>query len=170
MMTILNTNVNINVNKSLSVFKRRAKQLSNCLLTASLSTLLLCSVTANANPATDLDQLLKQLEQGNIAQSAQNKAREAEFKAKVGQQQYMLNDVSLQRNKAIKLSSELELRFEENEVQLANKSDALDKRLGELKELFGVLQQVSGDTRSKFQTSVVSAEIANRGEFLDTFA
>ena len=32
------------------------------------------------------------------------------------------------------------------------------------------LQQVSGDTRSKFQTSVVSAEIANRGEFLDTFA
>ena len=170
MMTILNTNVNINVNKSLSVFKRRAKQLSECLLTASLSTLLLCSVTANANPATDLDQLLKQLEQGNIAQSAQNKTREAEFKAKVGQQQYMLNDVSLQRNKAIKLSSELELRFEENEVQLANKSDALDKRLGELKELFGVLQQVSGDTRSKFQTSVVSAEIANRGEFLDTFA
>lgn len=169
-MTILNTNVNINVNKSLSVFKRRAKQLGNCLLTASLSTLLLCSVNASANPATDLDQLLKQLEQGNIAQSAQNKAREAEFKAKVGQQQYMLNDVSLQRNKAIKLSSELELRFEENEVQLANKSDALDKRLGELKELFGVLQQVSGDTRSKFQTSVVSAEIANRGEFLDTFA
>jgi len=170
MMTILNTNVNKNVNKSLSIFKRRVKKVSNCLLTASISTLLLCSVNANANPATDLDQLLKQLEQGNIAQSAQNKAREAEFKAKVGQQQYMLNDVSLQRNKAIKLSSELELRFEDNEVQLANKSDALDKRLGELKELFGVLQQVSGDTRSKFQTSVVSAEIANRGEFLDTFA
>jgi biopolymer transport protein ExbB len=146
--------------------------LSKCktLLTASVATLLLCSTTSYAKPAGTLDQLLQQLKQGEIAQTEQNKAREAEFKAKVGQQQFMLNDVSMQRNNALKLSAELEQRFENNEVQLANKSDVLDKRLGELKELFGVLQQVSGDTRSKFQTSVVSAEIPNRGEFLDTFA
>jgi len=140
------------------------------LLTASVATLLFCSTNSYAKPAGNLDQLLQQLKQGEIAQTEQNKAREAEFKAKVGQQQYMLNDVSTQRNNALKLSTELEQSFENNEVQLANKSEVLDKRLGELKELFGVLQQVSGDTRSKFQTSVVSAEIPNRGEFLDTFA
>ncbi len=140
------------------------------LLAISLTSLVLCSTNCFAKPAGNLDQLLQQLKEGEIAQTAQNKAREAEFKAKVGQQQYMLNDVSMQRNNALKLSAELEQRFENNEVQLANKSEVLDKRLGELKELFGVLQQVSGDTRSKFQTSVVSAEIPNRGEFLDTFA
>ncbi len=174
MMTILNNTI-----KRLTALKSNSEITNNCLfslkaakqlLTSSIGTLLVCSASAYAKPAADLDQLLKQLEQGNIAQTAENKAREAEFKAKVGQQQYMLNEVSSQRNKALKLSAELEQRFEDNEINLANKSDALDKRLGELKELFGVLQQVSGDTRSKFQTSVVSAEIPGRGEFLDNFA
>ncbi|WP_170309643.1 MotA/TolQ/ExbB proton channel family protein [Litorilituus lipolyticus] len=136
-------------------------------LTVSLS---LVVTVASAQQAANLDQLLTQLEQGKIAQSAQNQAREAEFKAKVNQQQRMLNDINQQRDSALVLSAQLEQQFETNEVSLANKSDALDKRLGELKELFGVLQQVSGDTRSKFQTSVISAEIANRGEFLDQFA
>ncbi len=152
-----------------SAFSQLVKR-SKGLLTATVATVAFCSTSSVAKPATNLDQLLQQLEQGNVAQSAQNKAREAEFKAKVGQQQYLLNKVSTERNKALKLSAQLEQKFADNELQLANKSDALDKRLGELKELFGVLQQVSGDTRSKFQTSVVSAEIANRGEFLDTFA
>ncbi|MCW8833802.1 MAG: MotA/TolQ/ExbB proton channel family protein [Colwellia sp.] len=123
-----------------------------------------------AQQASNLDELLSQLEQGKIAQSKQNQAREAEFKAKVSQQQSLLNDVKNQRDSAIKLSTQLEQTFADNEVQLANRADALDKRLGELKELFGVLQQVSGDTRSKFQTSVISAQIPNRGEFLDEFA
>lgn len=123
-----------------------------------------------AQQATNLDDLLNQLEQGKIAQSKQNQSREAEFKAKVNQQQSMLNDIKSQRDAAIKMSSQLEQSFAENEIELANKTDALDKRLGELKELFGVLQQVSGDTQSKFQTSVISAQIPNRGEFLNEFA
>ena len=148
----------------------KRKSLLSLFAPALLLCTAVCSTAGFAKPAANLDQLLSQLEQGNVAQSAQNKAREAEFKAKVGQQQYLLNKMSLQRNQALKLSAELEQGFETNEIALANKSDALDKRLGELKELFGVLQQVSGDTRSKFQTSVVSAQIPGRGEFLDSFA
>ena len=49
-------------------------------------------------------------------------------------------------------------------------NDALTKRLGSLKELFGVLQQVAGDTKSKFFNSVISAQIPNRAEFLDEMA
>ena len=170
MMTILNTDTKSTaVTQGKAIFTAITRSYKS-LVTLSAVALLLCTTSSYAKPAANLDQLLKQIEQGNIAQSSQNKAREAEFKAKVGQQQYLLNKVSSQRNKAIKLSTKLEHEFADNELQLANKSDALDKRLGELKELFGVLQQVAGDTRSKFQTSVVSAEIANRGEFLDTFA
>jgi biopolymer transport protein ExbB len=78
--------------------------------------------------------------------------------------------MSQQRDQALVLSSQLEQQFADNEIELGNKTDALDKRLGELKELFGVLQQVSGDTRSKFQTSVISAQIPGRGVFLNDFA
>ena len=123
-----------------------------------------------AQKAANLDDLLAQLAQGKIAQSKQNRQREAEFTHKVNQQDSLLKQAKQQRNKAVQLSTSLEKNFQNNEIDLANKSDALNKRLGELKELFGVLQQVAGDTKSKFQTSVVSAQIPNRGEFLDTFA
>ncbi len=156
-MTIINTV------KSLTTFSKQA-------ITAVTLSLTLASGASMAQQATNLDDLLSQLEQGKIAQSKQNQDREAEFKAKVNQQQAMLNDIKNQRDSAISLSGELEKTFANNEIQLANKTEALDKRLGELKELFGVLQQVSGDTRSKFQTSVISAQIPGRGEFLDQFA
>jgi len=156
-MTIINTV------KSLKTFSKQA-------LTAVTFSLTMVSGASMAQQATNLDDLLSQLEQGKIAQSKQNQNREAEFKTKVTQQQAILNDIKNQRDAAITLSSSLEKTFANNEIQLANRADALDKRLGELKELFGVLQQVSGDTRSKFQTSVISAQIPGRGEFLDEFA
>lgn len=132
----------------------------------------LCSavIAANAQQATNLDELLKQLEQGQIAQTQQNKDREAEFTAKKSQQDALLKQAIDSREQAVAKSTELENSYQVNEVDIANKTDALNKRMGELKELFGVLQQVAGDTRSKFQTSTISAQIPGRGEFLDEFA
>jgi len=157
MMTILSKILNSNGKQALA--------------TSVLSiTLAAFSGFSHGQEAVNLDDLLNQLEQGQITQTKQNKARESQFKAKVNEQQNMLNDMSYQRDNALVLSVQLEQHFADNEVTLANKTDALDKRLGELKELFGVLQQVSGDTRSKFQTSVISAQIPGRGQFLDEFA
>ena len=159
-MTIINTV------KSITTISQHCKKTITSL---TLSLAMVCGVSV-AQQATNLDDLLNQLQQGKIAQSKQNKTREAEFKAKVNQQQSMLDDIKSKRNSAIELSAQLEQLFADNEIELANKTDALDKRLGELKELFGVLQQVSGDTQSKFQTSVISAQIPARGEFLNEFS
>jgi len=142
-----------------------SKVMALAILSFSLS-----SVSAQAQEALSLDALLNQLQQGNIAQTKQNREREQEFKVKVYEQQSILNNMSQQRDQALLLSVQLEQQFADNEIKLGNKTDALDKRLGELKELFGVLQQVSGDTRSKFQTSVISAQIPGRGVFLNEFA
>lgn len=152
--------------KSITTISQHCKKTITSL---TLSLAMVCGVSV-AQQATNLDDLLNQLQQGKIAQSKQNKTREAEFKAKVNQQQSMLDDIKSKRNSAIELSAQLEQLFADNEIELANKTDALDKRLGELKELFGVLQQVSGDTQSKFQTSVISAQIPARGEFLNEFS
>lgn len=155
----------------ISTVKKLAKTYQKVVTVTALS-LTLAGFSANnyAQDAVNLDDLLQQLEQGKLTQTKQNKARETQFKAKVNQQQNMLNDMNNQRDNALTLSAQLEQSFADNEVGLANQTDALDKRLGELKELFGVLQQVSGDTRSKFQTSVISAQITGRGQFLDEFA
>ena len=118
----------------------------------------------------DLDSLLKTLEEGKSAQSAQNKQREQEFMARQNEQVQMLNNTQAKRNQMLAESERLETQFEENEIKLANLTDTLSKRMGSLKELFGVLQQVAGDSSNKFATSVVSAEIAGRSTFMDELA
>ncbi|MFT6194005.1 MAG: biopolymer transport protein ExbB [Cognaticolwellia sp.] len=150
---------------------KRIKKPFSCRVLA-LSTLLVMTTatTVFAKPAADLDDLLAQVAAGQIAQNSQNKAREAQFKAKLSEQDQLLVQASKQRDEQIDLSNKLEENFQNNELALADQSDALNQSLGELKELFGILQQVAGDTRSKFETSVISAEFEGRGEFLNEFA
>ncbi|BBN83333.1 biopolymer transporter ExbB [Pseudoalteromonas sp. A25] len=137
---------------------------------AVLAATIALSTSAVAEEALNLDSLLKTLEQGQVAQSKQNQAREAEFKAKQDQQVAMLNQLTQERNAALTRSERLETQFEENEIKLQNLTDTLAKRMGSLKELFGVLQQVAGDSSNKFQTSVVSSQIPGRSEFMDEMA
>lgn len=118
----------------------------------------------------NLDALLKTLEQGKSAQSEQNKQREQEFAARQSEQVQMLKNTQAKRNQMLSESERLETQFEENEIKLANLTDTLSKRMGSLKELFGVLQQVAGDSSNKFATSVVSAQLPGRSTFMDELA
>lgn len=133
---------------------------------------ILFSVGAHAanERALDLDALLKQLEQGQFAQKRENVEREQAFSAQRAEQDQVLRDTTVKRDNALSLSERLETQFEENEFKLADLNAALNTRLGSLKELFGVLQQVSGDTKNKFYNSVISAQIPGRSEFLDEMA
>ena len=135
-----------------------------------LGALLSATTIAQEKNPVNLDQLLKQLEQGTLQQNKQNAQREKEFAAKQAQQDSMLKDAEQNRNNELARSERLETTFEENEFKLGDLNDALSKRLGSLKELFGVLQQVSGGASKDFMSSVVSAEIPGRSEFLDTLA
>ena len=136
------------------------------LVAASLS----MSAMAENERALDLDALLKQLEEGKFAQTQQNKQREQEFVAKRAEQDQILRDTNKLRDNTLALSERLETQFEQNEFKLADLNEALTTRLGSLKELFGVLQQVAGDSKNKFYNSMISAEIKGRSEFLDQLA
>ncbi len=136
------------------------------LVAASLS----MSAMAENERALDMDALLKQLEEGKFAQTQQNKQREQEFLAKRAEQDQILRDTNTLRDNTLALSERLETQFEQNEFKLADLNEALTTRLGSLKELFGVLQQVAGDTKNKFYNSMISAEISGRSEFLDQLA
>ncbi len=125
---------------------------------------------AQSDRAMDLDALLKQLEEGQFAQSQQNKQRERNFQAQRAEQDRILRETREKRDQMLAQSEQLETQFEENEFKLADLNGALDTRLGSLKELFGVLQQIAGDTKNKFYNSVVSAQIPGRADFLDKMA
>lgn len=142
------------------------KRIAFGLVALSLS----AGAVAQNDRAMDLDALLKQLEEGQFAQSEQNKQRERDFIAQRAAQDQVLRDTRARRDQMLAQSEQLETQFEENEFKLADLNGALDTRLGSLKELFGVLQQIAGDTKNKFYNSVVSAQISGRSDFLDKMA
>lgn len=142
------------------------KMTKMALFTAGLS---IAGASVSAEPM-NLDSLLKTLEEGKAVQSEQNKQREQAFISRENEQVQMLKNTQAKRNQMLNESERLETQFEENEIKLANLTDTLSKRMGSLKELFGVLQQVAGDSSNKFATSVVSAQIPGRSTFMDELA
>lgn len=143
------------------------------LLTSSLTVAALLWVQpASAAPQEpiNLDQLLQQLQQGQFEQSEANKQREARFRAEANEQERILREAIAERDRLEQLSERRETEFENNEIELAAVTDTLTQRMGSLRELFGVLQQVAGDTSSKLQTSFVSVEHPGRSEQLSALA
>jgi biopolymer transport protein ExbB len=122
------------------------------------------------NQAKNLDDLLKLVEQRRLVESKENAAREQRFVNDKANQAKMLASAKATRAAEEARSERLETKFEENEIHIGDLQEQLTKRLGSLSELFGVLQQVAGDTRSQFEGSVISAQFPGRGEWLGEFA
>jgi biopolymer transport protein ExbB len=126
--------------------------------------------TAYAAQAVSLDELLAQVKTGRVKDAAENKKRIAEFQKNRGRQQQLLRDMDAERVRQEQLSQQLEVTFEANDAQIIDLERALQERLGELKELFGVLQQAAGDARGNFDTSVTQIQFPDRGKWLTGFA
>lgn len=137
---------------------------------AALVALLVSGAALAQDRAANLQQLLQQVEQGKAAESREAREREQRFRQDRAQQQNLLSQAEAEKASEEQRSDRLENEFEENEREIAELQQQLDERLGSLKELFGVLQQVAGDTRANFENSVISAQYPNRDEFLNTLA
>jgi len=116
--------------------------------------------------AKDLDELLKMVEEGRARDEGVQRAREAEFRAAHDRQQEMLADARRQLRDAERRSLELENLYNQNDLRIVDVTEQLDRRMGSLKELFGVMQQVTGDTRAFLDISVTSAQYRGRTDFL----
>lgn len=124
------------------------------------------AVSAQEQDARNLSELLRLIEQGQARDSQEARQREARFAQQRGEQQNLLNQARSERTRAEQESARLEQLFEENQQEIITARQALDDRLGDLKELFGVLQTVSGDLQGRFNNSLTNLQYPNRSEFL----
>ncbi|MCP4550192.1 MAG: MotA/TolQ/ExbB proton channel family protein [bacterium] len=124
------------------------------------------ALTQEDNPARDLDELLKMVQEGRTGDEDSHRQREFEFQATRDRQQQMLDDARRQLREAETRSEQLESTYIENDLLIVDTIDQLDRRLGSMKELFGVLQQVAGDAKGLLENSVTSAQLKGRGDFL----
>ena len=138
-------------------------------LTIAAGLLSLGFATANAQEdagAASMSELLGLIEQGQSRDSRESRQRESAFAQARNQQQSLLNQARAERTRQENISAQLENQFEVNQQRIITARQALDERLGALKELFGVLQTVSGDTQGRFSASLTNIQYPDRSQFL----
>ena len=140
------------------------------ILAAAFAVSMVGTVQAEEIHAQSLAELLQLVKDGKVVNQRVNEQREREFIADKNRQQQAVRDARREQANEEARSERLEAQFEKNEQDIAAKQEILAKRLGSLRELFGVLQQVSGDTRGVLEGSIVSAELPGRGDWLGEFA
>jgi biopolymer transport protein ExbB len=131
-----------------------------------VSALLTMGVVQAQEDAASMDELLNMIEQGQARDSQEAREREARFAQQRAQQQELLNQARAERSRQEATSQRLEQLFNENQQRIIDARAQLDERLGALKELFGVLQTVSGDAQGRFSTSLTNIQYPDREGFL----
>ncbi len=117
--------------------------------------------------ATDLDLLLKKVRQGRVTETSEHKKRESEFRRDRSRQQALLKSERATQAKLERESGRLEEVRRKNEAEITRVLEVRRNRLGQLQELFGVLQQAAGDAKSVISTSHVSIDYAGRMAEID---
>jgi biopolymer transport protein ExbB len=117
--------------------------------------------------AATLDQLLDMVKKSQVAETAEHRQREAEFARDKANQANLLAQANATRQTEEARSDRLEKVYADQEVAVNQKRAQLNERLGSMKELFGHLISTAGDLRTTTENSLVSAQIPNRGDFLD---
>jgi len=135
------------------------------IIAASILALTMGPATAQ-DDAASMSDLLRLIEQGQSRDNQDARRREAEFQQKKSQQQQLLNRARAERTRQENQSARLEQLFEDNQTRIVAARAALDERLGALKELFGVLQTVSGDAQGRFTGSLTNIHFPDRVDFL----
>jgi biopolymer transport protein ExbB len=149
--------MNMTINKSLPVI----------LAAAAIASF---SAPSIAQQALNMDELLRAVERGQVQDNQENTAREARFRNARAEQDRLLREARAEKAAEERRSERLETEAEKNKEQLVLLRAQLDERLGSLKELFGVMQQVAGDARTRFDTSLTSVQYPDRVEFLEGLA
>lgn len=131
-----------------------------------LAACLALTVAVPAQAELDVDALLELVKKGQARDNQAFNERIQRFKAEKAEQEKLLQQAKDQRQALEEESAEKEQQFADNEAAITEAQERLHQRLGSLKELFGVLQQVAGDSKSVFEGSVISAELPGREAFL----
>ena len=113
-----------------------------------------------------LDELLKQIQQDQLAQKPELRAREARFLKARDRQKALLKQAQLELKKEENILKSLQELFERQDQELSQLEDKLALTMGALGELFGVVKQTGGEIKALFENSVVSAEYKNRTDFI----
>lgn len=116
--------------------------------------------------AANLSELLQMMKESKISETKEQQKREADFRRSKANQANLLKQAEATKAAEERRSTQLETKFKEQDLLVQQKRAQYEERLGSLKELFGHLTSTAGDLRATLDTSLVSAQYPNRGDFM----
>ena len=129
--------------------------------------LALFSVNANAQTrALDINKVLSSTQSAAARDRSENTSRENGFKAERNKQRGRLQSMKNERARQERISEQLERQFDVNTGKIEELQVELAKELGDLKQLFGVIQQTASEAQEDFKTSLISSHYPDRSEKL----
>lgn len=145
---------------------RRARNMKRLFSAVALAaTLVIAPVQAQT-----VDDLLEQVKSGSLQKSASAKALEQRFKSAGAGKAAMLEQMRNERAALDARSNALEEQYAKNSEELAKLRTLRQSSLGDLKDLFGAVQQIVGEAEAIYDTSIVSAQFPNRGSNFDAIS
>ncbi|MGK0373858.1 MAG: biopolymer transport protein ExbB [Arenicella sp.] len=113
--------------------------------------------------AQTVDQLLSQVKNGTLQKSKEAIELERSFASAGAGKASIVAKLRADRAALETRSDALEIRYAANDEDLAKLRTTRQSSLGDLKDLFGAIQQIVGEAEANFDTSLVSAEFPGRG-------
>ena len=126
----------------------------------------LFSVQYASAQALDINRILSATKSAGTQDRNDNAARERRFSEVRNKENGRLGSMRNERVRQEKISDQLDAQFNVNEDRIVELQDELRKELGDLQELFGVIQQTASESQENYKTSLISAQYPERSENL----
>ncbi len=106
--------------------------------------------------------ILREIRSINEADADRYKTRETQFKQEAANQKALLRAAEDEVRRQERARNRLQKDFDNNEEILTGLESSLDKRVGDLGELFGVFRQTADDTQTMMFDSLITLEFPAR--------
>lgn len=136
---------------------------------AAVAAALSCMAIAGVQ-AQSVDQLLNQIGSGDFQKSKAAADLEKRFAGAGAGKAGIVSSLQQERQQLEARSQTLENQFSANEDQLNALRNQRENALGDLKELFGSIQQFSGEYQAAFEASPISAQFPGRVDKFDSLS
>ena len=121
---------------------------------------------SNVHAQLDFNKIQRSVDSATSADKRANSAREAQFKKALSSARSKLSTAKNARVKEEQIGKRLDNEITVNDGKIAELQADLSRELGDLKELFGVIQQTASEAQEDYKTSLISAQYPTRSEEL----
>ena len=128
-----------------------------------IKTIVACGVIATASlsftfeaaaQSININEVLRAAQSGATKDRNAERARESRFRAEKNKEQGRLTSMTNERVRQERISKELEAQFDRNDVTILELQEDLRRELGDLKQLFGVIQLSASEAQEDYRGSL----------------